>query len=410
MVTHRLRALLLLASSTAACTGADGMNGANGSDGMDGSIVQTGVEPAGANCENGGTKLEIGHDADDNGTLSGAEIEQTVYICDGDDGTPGTAGLKSLISVTAEPAGANCAAGGQKVEYGVDDDNDGTLEAGEVDGAVYVCDGADGLESLITTGEEPPGENCMLGGTKITSGIDDNGNNTLDTSEVDATEYVCNLYPPGTLYLSQDSNASGLYRLDAATGQSTLIGTSGTIGSTVGLTYDPSEGVLLGSKWMTLLAIATDGSGVVDRGGTASEALAYDWVSGVLYATINGQFFTMDKTNGAHVTTLAAPGFDAEGLAFRPDTRTIYAVGRSDGNLHAYDIATNTWSVVGPHGLNSSGAGLAYDPWRNVLYATGGSDGNLYRISPISAQSTLIGATGLTTANGGLEYVPAVYP
>ena len=59
MVTHRLRALLLLASSTAACTGADGMNGANGSDGMDGSIVQTGVEPAGANCENGGTKLEI---------------------------------------------------------------------------------------------------------------------------------------------------------------------------------------------------------------------------------------------------------------------------------------------------------------------------------------------------------------
>lgn len=57
---------------------------------------------------------------------------------------PGTDGLNALIKLTAETAGANCAAGGSKVETGLDADRNGTLEAGEVNAAQtrYVCNGA----------------------------------------------------------------------------------------------------------------------------------------------------------------------------------------------------------------------------------------------------------------------------
>ena len=398
--------------ATIGCTGADGTNGTNGSNGSNGSnglssIVQTSEEPAGTNCPTGGTKLETGQDTDGDGVLSGAEIAQTIYVCNGDEGATGN---QTLLAITDEPAGANCVAGGKKIDYGVDDNANGTLEPEEVDGTAYTCDGPDGLGSLIAMTTEPPGANCGLGGTKITSGIDDNEDGTLDPGEVDATSYVCSAVPPAVLYLSQDDNADGLYTLDLATGQATHIGATDTLGNTVGLTYDPSEGVLLGSRWQTLLAIPIDGTGPTDRGGSPAEALAYDYVDHVLYATINGTFYKMDKTNGANLGSLANPGVDVEGLAFRADTRTIYATERDDSLLRVYSIASNTWSVVGSHGLNLAGGGLTYDPWNHVLYATGGSNGNLYRIDPITAQATLVGSTGLPTANGGIEYVPAVYP
>lgn len=396
----RLSATLFLASMAAACTGADGADGTDGSDGMDGSIIQTSMEPAGTNCANGGTKVEIGHDVDKDGMLSGAEVDQTVYVCNGAPGSPGTSGRQSLINVTAEPPGANCAAGGQKIEHGIDDDNNGTLDQGEVDGTAYVCDGADGLHSLVVTAPEPEGPNCTFGGTKVMSGIDDNDNGVLEEGEVDSTAYVCQQRM--TLFLSQDSNPNGLYRVSPTTGRATFVGISGVIGATVGLAYDPVEQVLLGSKWLGLMAINPDGSGSVDRGGEGAEALAYDYVNDVVYGAINGTFFSMSKTNGALIASLPEPGFDAEGLAFRADTGTIYAVGGSNNALHAYSIADDQWSVVGTHGLDLDNAGLAYDSWDNVLYATGGSNGNLYRINPSTGAATLVGATGLGNANGGL--------
>lgn len=407
---HRISAFFILALAIPACTGADGTDGMNGVNGTDGSIVQTSSEPAGANCANGGTRLEIGHDGDGDGTLTGAEIEQTVYVCNGEPGSAGPTGAQSLISVTPEPAGPNCAAGGQKIEYGIDDDDSGTLEASEVDGTEYVCNGSDGLTSLIATADESPGANCPYGGTKITSGIDDNDNGTLEASEVDSTAYVCDALPTAALFLSQDSNSNGLYRLDPTTGLATNVGITGVTALTVGLTYDPSVGVLIGSKPFSLIEIMQDGSGFTERGAATVEALSYDYVNNVLYGGINGAFFTMDKTTGATIASLASPNFDAEGLAFRASTGTIFAIGGSSNQLHAYDIATNSWSVVGTHGLNLDDAGLAYDPWQRVLFATGGGDGNLYRIDPDTAQATLVGSTGLGTANGGLEVVYEVYP
>jgi cysteine-rich repeat protein len=60
----------------------------------------------------------------------------------GDAGVQGPAGLTSLVKATMEPPGANCAAGGTKITIGFDRDADNDLDPGEVDSTTYVCNGA----------------------------------------------------------------------------------------------------------------------------------------------------------------------------------------------------------------------------------------------------------------------------
>ena len=61
-------------------------------------------------------------------------------------GVAGTNGLNALIKTTVEPAGVNCATGGTKVETGIDANNNGILDVAEVIAAqtTYVCNGAGG--------------------------------------------------------------------------------------------------------------------------------------------------------------------------------------------------------------------------------------------------------------------------
>jgi hypothetical protein len=78
--------------------------------------------------------------ASDSGTLwacvSGAwsEIGRPV----GDAGAPAA---PPLVAVVAEPPGLHCAAGGQRIDVGADDDGSGVLDPGEVDSSAYVCNG-----------------------------------------------------------------------------------------------------------------------------------------------------------------------------------------------------------------------------------------------------------------------------
>ena len=55
--------------------------------------------------------------------------------------------------------------------------------------------GLAGNNSLIKTTQEPAGVNCANGGTKIEVGLDVNGNNILDNTEINVnqTNYVCNI-------------------------------------------------------------------------------------------------------------------------------------------------------------------------------------------------------------------------
>jgi OmcA/MtrC family decaheme c-type cytochrome len=117
-------------------------------------------------------------------------------------GNPGAAGANSLVKTSVEPAGANCPNGGTKVEVGIDANGNGTLDASEIGagGTSYICNGT-GKNALVKTSAEPAGTNCPLGGTRIETGLDANNNGVLDASEINAaaTSYVCTIAPSGTI-------------------------------------------------------------------------------------------------------------------------------------------------------------------------------------------------------------------
>ena len=165
--------------------GCEGEEGQIGPTGLN-SLVNITNEPSGTNCKNGGIKVEVGIDNNSNGSLDDDEILSTSYVCNGADGNT------SLTSVTTEPSGTNCENGGIKIDSGVDTNGDGTLDDSEITATAYVCNGIDGNNSLTKITNEAAGTNCENGGLKIDSGVDTNGDGTLDDNEISATAYVCN--------------------------------------------------------------------------------------------------------------------------------------------------------------------------------------------------------------------------
>ena len=134
---------------TLAGCGGGGDTGPAGSAGAQGlpSLTALAAETAGASCTAGGTKISAGSDSNLNGLLDSSEVTYTSYACNGAAGLAGetsAAGLSSLMAVTAEPAGANCASGGSKITSGLDANSDRVLGASEISNTVYACNGGTG--------------------------------------------------------------------------------------------------------------------------------------------------------------------------------------------------------------------------------------------------------------------------
>lgn len=183
----------------------------NGADGAGGATVTP--EPAGTNCATGGVRVQAG---------SGAPT----YVCNGAAGDAGPAG--ESVSVTTEAAGTNCAAGGVRVQVGagmptfvcsgaagasptVTAEPPGVnCAAGGLRVTVgtgmprFVCNGVGGdaglpgARSLVTLTTEFAGRNCEVGGVRLDTGVDLNGNGSLEAGEVTQTRYVCDGIGLGT--------------------------------------------------------------------------------------------------------------------------------------------------------------------------------------------------------------------
>jgi parallel beta-helix repeat protein len=127
----------------------------------------------------------------------------------GGDGTSSGGGASSITSQTTLPAGdPQCANGGVKLDYGIDENKNSVLDAGEVDGSEYICNGPTGLSALINTTAADI-VNCPYGGIKIESGLDEDEDSVLDADETDPslTTYVCN---PGVIAYTIGGTVSGL--------------------------------------------------------------------------------------------------------------------------------------------------------------------------------------------------------
>jgi hypothetical protein len=148
-------------NGTAGLDGQNGADGQNGTDGIDGnsSLIEFTDIAIGADCAAGGIRVEGGSDANLNDQLDEGEITDNYILCNGVDGAEGAMGLTG-----------------------------DTGEAG-ADGAA----GVDGKNSLVTFTEVSPGSDCEIGGVRVETGIDANSDNILQSGEVSDEEYLCNL-------------------------------------------------------------------------------------------------------------------------------------------------------------------------------------------------------------------------
>jgi hypothetical protein len=108
----------------------------------------------------------------------------------GDQAEPGPPAQALLTRHDVEPAGKNCQFGGTAIRVGVDRDGDGTLEDGEVDHTDYLCNPATTV--LVRKDTLAPSLACPDGGVAVQTGVDTNGNGTLEDSEITQTTQVCN--------------------------------------------------------------------------------------------------------------------------------------------------------------------------------------------------------------------------
>lgn len=119
-----------------------------------------------------------------------------LIACSGDPGKP------AVVDSVPELAGANCPFGGTKLTVGVDSNGNGVLDPSEVSasGTSYICNGR-GTSSLVKSSPEPVGANCPFGGVRIDTGLDANNNGVLDADEINAAavSFVCNSAPNGTI-------------------------------------------------------------------------------------------------------------------------------------------------------------------------------------------------------------------
>jgi hypothetical protein len=122
-------------------------------------LVSITAEPPGAHCAAGGQAIEWATDANGDGVLAPTDVTTTAYVCNGTPGAAGGAGAAGQsVAVTSEPAGSNCANGGAKLQVG----------SGP---ATYVCKGANGADGQsVTITSESAGSHCTYGGQALQVG------------------------------------------------------------------------------------------------------------------------------------------------------------------------------------------------------------------------------------------------
>ena len=132
----------------------------------------------------------------------GLQGPQGVQGLQGTTGAKGENGFSSLIKLQSVNETPQCAAGGQRIDYGLDSDGDSVLDLGEITGTQYVCNGtaesasgsagSNGYNALAALTTISPGSACSAGGQELAIGLDTNRDGNLDAVEVTQTQTVCN--------------------------------------------------------------------------------------------------------------------------------------------------------------------------------------------------------------------------
>jgi uncharacterized protein YjiK len=241
---------------------------------------------------------------------------------------------------------------------------------------------------------------------------------TMPFPNVDGLAYLAHA---DVLVASVDNNnaaapARKLIQINPRNGQWSELFTLG-VGRIYGLAYDPFSLALGGTNGSEFFVLQASGTGTAmgTLGALDLEGLAYDPVGHVLYGTsvgnatqAIGRLFTIDSTSGQG-TPLGAlvdaqgNGYTAvEGLAFDPNTRTLYGSDTLRDKLLRIDRLSGRVTPVGLLGFGEV-AGLAFNPATNTLYGVDNATDRLIRINTTTGAGTAIGALGSGNVEG-LEF------
>jgi hypothetical protein len=364
--------------------------GCNGEPGPDApsEIVTVTSEEAGENCPLGGKKIRVGVDENQDGTLADDEVETTAYACHV---PPMTGGATAMAMVLSEPAGANCSAGGKKVQTGTDENANGILDEEETDDTSYACNtapGEPGFQSLAKAISEPSGANCDTGGKKIETGPDSNANGILDDDEVDYTGYSCNT-----------DNGDGLAKVaDEAAGDNCADG-----GKAVSWGADANFDGSLGDDEVTGTHYAchqADGSEGVDALATLSAEPAGDncTYGGKKIATggdddQNGTLGDAEVDNVSYACDATPEGIGAEAIV-------------SVSDEPAGDDCTHGGKLIDAGVDGNSNGQLDDDEKTDAWYACAGLPGELGPAGMVMVETLETG--GAECANGGKKFAVGV--
>ena len=232
------------------CNGVDGSAGAQGPS----MLVRVQAEAAGANCARGGSAVLAGLDANGNGALDASEASSIAYVCNGANGTDGTNGSNGSNGSNG-PAGPTGPTGpaGPSGPTGPTGPTGPSGPAGPTGPSGPT--GASGFDALVAVVAEPAGANCGYGGQRVQSGQDANRNGVLDAGEVAATSYVCSAAPADTRWVEVTGTAA-----QAVPNTGYLANSSSTVVITL-----PATPVI--GDWIKVTGVGTGGWTIAQNAG-----------------------------------------------------------------------------------------------------------------------------------------------
>lgn len=213
---------------------------------------------------------------------------------------------------------------------------------------------------------------------------------------------------------STDSEVTGLFKIDPATGVATMIATLSHNTSLVGATF--LRGELYASDVLSFDPVGFYGrfdingqfTPIHDQGWDLNwHGLASSDSLGVTWSISQQNNNMLVRTDLSGVMTQIGPtGIDGRGMAYDEGNGILYAINYADASLYTVDIHTGQSTRIGATGIPSDMIGLAYDEHAGTLYLTEGlKTHSLYSVDVTTGAATLIGPNGFPNIDG-LAWIP----
>lgn len=142
--------------------------------------------------------------------LAGCSGDDGSDGANGADGTDGTDGLNSLVSQTVIGASENCTYGGLRVDSGLDQNSNGTLDSAELDSSNFICEDGFWLQLLHFADIDGNESTALNSVDEFSALVDGFSSNYLYSSETLVVSSGDNVIPGPRWFAAEDSSVRAI--------------------------------------------------------------------------------------------------------------------------------------------------------------------------------------------------------